>query len=328
MIELTSSQIKQIFPNASSDHLNEFEKQHSELFSKYVENVPFFLAQIGHESAGLSRLVENLNYSAQGLIKTWPTRFHNLVHARKFERNPELIANNVYANRMGNGSTASGDGWRFRGRGYIQLTGKDAYITVGNLIGVDLVNNPDFACDPKYALRVVCGVWSWKKLNGINDFVTVTRRINGGVHGLTDRQNWLRRIETIISNKSSSSSSSFDIFNIQRQLNMLGYREVGTIDGILGNRTRGAIIRFKTDNNMSGFSNIDDDLIKQLNLLTDNNLIKTIQTNIGTSCGTPDGIFGRMTRGCIENYKSNNNIQDSVVISDELLNSLGIKTNE
>jgi len=152
-----------------------------------------FLAQAAHESGNFKFLKENLNYSADSLLKVFPKYFKDKATADKYARNPEMIANRVYASRMGNGDEASGDGFKFRGRGYIQLTGKDNYKAFSNFIGEDCVANPDLVSD-KYPL--VSASWFFDKNNlwticdkGATDEVVtaVTKRINGGTHGILDR---------------------------------------------------------------------------------------------------------------------------------------------
>ena len=148
-----------------------------------------FLSQIAHESGHLVNVVENLNYGAAGLMSTWPTRFD--VHtSAKYARRPEQIANYVYANRMGNGNEASGEGWRFRGRGLIQITGADNYQLCGDALGYDLIAHPEFLEAPALAAR--SAAWWWRS-NGMNaladagDQRAVGRRINGGDNGQADR---------------------------------------------------------------------------------------------------------------------------------------------
>jgi putative chitinase len=152
-----------------------------------------FLAQAAHESGNFKFLKENLNYSADSLLKVFPKYFKDKATADKYARKPEMIANRVYASRMGNGDEASGDGFRFRGRGYIQLTGKDNYKAFSNFIGEDCVANPDLVSD-KHPL--VSASWFFDKNNlwticdkGAGDDVvtSVTKRVNGGVNGLSDR---------------------------------------------------------------------------------------------------------------------------------------------
>jgi putative chitinase len=165
--------------------------------AKFQINTPLrlahFLAQCGHESGGFRATQENLNYSAKGLNGIFKKYFPTLDSALPYERKPEKIANKVYANRMANGSEASGDGYRFRGRGYIQLTGKDNYTQFGKAIGEDILSNPDVVSG-KYALLSAAWFWSKNGLNnlsdgGANDAVvtTITKRVNGGTIGLADR---------------------------------------------------------------------------------------------------------------------------------------------
>lgn len=147
-----------------------------------------FLGQCGHESAGFSVLVENLNYKAESLCKVWPKRFPSLEMAQPYHRNPEKIANHVYANRMGNGDEDSGDGWAYRGRGLIQLTGRDNYRACGEALGVDLEANPEYVETPMYAALSAGWFWNKNHLNNVaSDITALTKKINGGTHGLEDR---------------------------------------------------------------------------------------------------------------------------------------------
>lgn len=148
-----------------------------------------FLAQTAHESAGFTAVRENLNYSAQGLMKTWPSRF-NSATATAYARQPEKIANKVYANRMGNGDEASGDGWRYRGRGLIQTTGKANYTKLAQYIKKTLQETIEYCETVEGAVESACFYWVSNNLNAIadtGDMTTLTRRINGGVIGLADR---------------------------------------------------------------------------------------------------------------------------------------------
>lgn len=167
--------------------------------------LPYFMAQAAHECAGFTRFVENLNYSAEGLRKTWPSRF-NRATAEAFARKPESIANYVYANRLGNGTELSGDGWRFRGRGIFQLTGRDNYRKYGQLIGIDLEGQPELAEDPTVAVRVAVMYWVQNRLNIFadhDDLFSITRAINGGLNGLEDRREWLTKTKRIFKEETS-----------------------------------------------------------------------------------------------------------------------------
>jgi len=165
--------------------------------AKFELNTPLrlahFLAQAGHESGGFRALNENLNYGAKGLRGIFGKYFKDDATAKAHERKPEKIANVVYANRMGNGNTASGEGWKFRGRGYIQLTGKDNYTAFGKAIKEDIISNPDLVAT-QYAL--LSAAWFFHK-NGLHKIADqgatdavvtlVTKRVNGGTIGLADR---------------------------------------------------------------------------------------------------------------------------------------------
>lgn len=149
-----------------------------------------WLAQCAHESLGFSVLVENLNYSAEALRRTWPTRFPDVATANAYARKPERIANRAYGGRMGNGPEDSGDGWRFRGRGLIQLTGRDNYRACGAALSVDLEADPDLLAAERYAALSAGWFWDSRALNAFadaGDVAGVTRKINGGTIGLVDR---------------------------------------------------------------------------------------------------------------------------------------------
>ena len=167
-------------------------EKYDELLKKFNIDTAFekaaFYAQVAHESANFSRYEENLNYSAEALMKTWPKRFDSaLAHA--YAHKPEKIANYVYANRMGNGNEKSGDGWRFRGAGFIQLTGKEMHSNFAQYMGISLLKVPDYFRTENGAMVSAC--WFWKK-NGlsafVDDFAALTRRINGGLVGLKERK--------------------------------------------------------------------------------------------------------------------------------------------
>lgn len=158
---------------------------------KNPKRIAAFLAQIAHESGGFNFVAENLNYSAKGLMGTFKKYFPTEDLAKQYERKPEKIANRVYANRMKNGDEASGDGYKFRGRGLIQLTGRDNYTRFAEALGISLEETISYLETPNGA--VVSAAWFWdnNKLNAYcdrDDFVGLTKRINGGTIGLADRQ--------------------------------------------------------------------------------------------------------------------------------------------
>ncbi len=164
---------------------------------KFAVNTPLrlahFLAQCGHESGGFKFKSENLNYSAEILRKVFPKYFPDIVVAKQYERKPEAIASRVYGGRMGNGPEATKEGFKFKGRGYIQLTGKDNYKAFDAAVEDDILANPDLVAT-KYPLLSAAWFWNSRKLNSIadqgatDDVVTkVTKLVNGGTIGLADR---------------------------------------------------------------------------------------------------------------------------------------------
>lgn len=153
-----------------------------------------FLSQCAHESGNFKLVRENLNYSTDGLRKIFPKYFPTIEVANKYARQPEKIANRVYANRMGNGDEASGDGWKYKGAGFVQLTGKDNYTAFDKFVDDDILANPDLVAT-KYPLMSAAFFFHKNKLWDICDkghshdvVVAVTKRVNGGVHGLEERQ--------------------------------------------------------------------------------------------------------------------------------------------
>lgn len=172
------------------------QEKYKSLFEKYglttKLRVSHFMAQIEHES-GLKPISENLNYSADRLLKIFPKYFNNekaLLYANK----PQLIANKVYANRMGNGNEASGEGWKYRGRGFIQITGKENYFRLANDTDLDCLKNPDLLLEEANAMVSALWFWNLKGLNSLadkDDIVGITKKINGGLNGLQHRKELL-----------------------------------------------------------------------------------------------------------------------------------------
>jgi len=171
------------------------------------KRIAAFLAQTAHESGGYTMLEENLNYSDVTMATVWPNRFAEMGPDKKpikengknkpnrfalaLHRKPEMIANVVYSNRMGNGTIESGEGWLYKGRGLKQLTGKDNYTRCGKAIGIDLVDRPELLLLPEYAALSAGWFWEANKLGAFadnDDFVGMTKKINGGTIGLADRE--------------------------------------------------------------------------------------------------------------------------------------------
>lgn len=160
------------------------------------EDMAEFVAQCAHESQELNRLQENLNYKSEQLMKVWPKKFPTLELANKYAANPHALANYVYANRFGNGDEASGDGWKFRGMGLIQVTFQYNYQVLGKALGLPLLDAPEILQTKQPAADSAALFWKAHGLNALasdGDFLSVTRAINPGLVGLTDRQAYLTR---------------------------------------------------------------------------------------------------------------------------------------
>jgi len=169
-------------------------KKAMEFYTLTPERAAHFFGQTAHETGEFKIFTENLNYSTKGLLTTFKKYFINEATAKPFERNPEKIANRVYAGRMGNGLSTSGDGWKFRGRGALQLTGKENYKAFSDYLGKpEIMTNPDLVATT-YSFESAMFFFDKNKLwsicdQGVNDttILTLTKRINGGTHGLDDR---------------------------------------------------------------------------------------------------------------------------------------------
>jgi len=193
---ITAEQFAHLFPRAQDPA--SWAESMNNVFPTYEIDTPHrvaaFLAQCGHESGGWTVFEENLNYSAQGLNSIFKKYFPTLESAQPYARKPEMIANKIYANRMGNGAPETGDGYKYRGRGPIQLTGKDNYRAFAKDMFDDwenLFENPDWVTsDRDFALMSAIWFWNKNKLNvqaDSGDIKLMTKKINGGYIGLEDR---------------------------------------------------------------------------------------------------------------------------------------------
>lgn len=166
------------------------------------ERIAGFLSQCAHESSHFTRLVENLNYSEKLLLQVFPKYFKNGAE-QLYGRKPEAIANVVYANRMGNGNTASGDGWRYRGRGLIQLTGKNNYVMFAKAIGKTLADTVEYVQTKEGALESACWFWKTRGLNAAadkKDVELMTKLINGGRNGIESRKQYFTHAMQVLNN--------------------------------------------------------------------------------------------------------------------------------
>lgn len=204
MNHVTLEQLQQLFPLTKKttlalyvDPLNFFMEE-GEITTR--DRICAFLSQVGVESGGLSVVKENLNYSAQGLLLTFKKYFPTKEIAQQYERIPEMIANRVYSNRMGNGPESSGDGWKYRGRGLIQVTGKNNYMQFANDRGLELQEAIDYLETPDGACESAVWYWSSRNINSAadeKDIVRVTKLVNGGLHGFDQRMAYYQTALTI-----------------------------------------------------------------------------------------------------------------------------------
>ena len=201
---ISSDQLQQIFSQSDASDIDEICGPLNAAMSEFHITSPreqaMFLAQCGHESGGFSVVQENLNYKAETLVKVFPKYFRD-VDPNDYAKQPEKIANRVYSNRMGNGDEASGDGYRYRGRGLIQLTGKDNYNACAAALKIDLHEDPDYLETAEGAAR--SAAWFWVH-NGLNkyadddDIVGCTKRVNGGTIGLEERMHYYQIAKSVL----------------------------------------------------------------------------------------------------------------------------------
>jgi len=202
IVRVTAEQLATLAPNARQSYKDSFAQADTVLatygINKNALRLAHFMAQVLHEVGGLTILIENMNYRAVRITQVWPSRFPTVASAEPFAHNPEKLANNVYGNRMGN--NLPGDGFRFIGRGLIQLTGRESYKKFGDRLGVDLTANPDLAFSAEWALKIAAEEWKASGCNALadaDDLRGVTRAINGGLIGLDSRREWLDKTKRI-----------------------------------------------------------------------------------------------------------------------------------
>lgn len=235
-----------------------------------------FMAQCLHETGGLTILVERGNYTARNLGDMWDSGNWHRYFANRDAcvamaeqcRRDEGVAlfSLVYGNRMGNGPPSTQDGWRYRGRGVLQTTGRDSYRRYGDRIGVDLVGQPDVLVEARHVLRPALADWVDKNLNvaaDSNDIEVVTQGINGGQVGISERKAWFARVWPYI-NGGAPVHKTLE-WRVQEALKAAGF-EVGTVDGVVGPKTRSAIVAFRTSRELTLRPDISDDLLRSLGL--------------------------------------------------------------
>jgi putative chitinase len=208
---ITPALLAMVLPKSNGNLANVWADHLSNACDKYQINTPkrvaMFLAQVLHESGNLSRVEENLNYTAGRLVAVFPKYFRTLEYAQTVVGNPSAIARRVYGGRMGNGAAPSNDGYSYRGRGLIQLTGKANYKAASDAMGVDFVNHPGLLCEPSYAASVAGWFFSAHGCNQFadrDDVLECTKAINGGMNGLEDRKKlWVKCTWLLCQDKTS-----------------------------------------------------------------------------------------------------------------------------
>lgn len=223
-----------------------------ELGANTDRRIASLIGQCSHESGGFKHRSENLNYSADGLQRVFRKYFPTPELAADYARQPEKIANRVYADRMGNGNEASGDGWRYRGRGYIQLTGKDNYRTFGTSLRIDLLANPEAAAVPATSWLLAVRYYASRRRSGktllewadADDERMITLGINGGTNGLEER-------EILVAKALSALSGKTPVIEWQSLLAHAGF-DPGTIDGLWGKNTKSAMDAAEAEYGLSG----------------------------------------------------------------------------
>jgi putative chitinase len=207
---LSVPMLRQIMPNLSADKASAYLPYILAGMAEFeIDNelrAAAYLSQLAHESSQLAHWVENLNYSPSRLCQVWASRFPTLAAAQPFAHNPEALANKVYNGRMGN-RVGTADGWKFRGRMPMQATGRDMYELLSEILGVDLVSNPDLCLKPEIAFRASAAIFAKiKNCNSLSDdlvkypnnFTIITKRINGGANGLAERLEFYKRARRVL----------------------------------------------------------------------------------------------------------------------------------
>lgn len=208
---LTAAMLTQIMPKLSQTKATEYLPHLLAGMAEFGINnelrIAAYLSQLAQESTQLTHWVENLNYSAARLCQVWPRRFPTIAEAALYAHNPEGLANKVYGGRRDLGNTQPGDGWRFRGRMPMQATGRGMYVTIGELLGIDLTSKPDISLQPEIAFRASACIFARiKNCNALadgliqnpNNLVLITKLINGGKHGLAERLEYYRRARRVL----------------------------------------------------------------------------------------------------------------------------------
>ncbi|MBR0855499.1 peptidoglycan-binding protein [Bradyrhizobium liaoningense] len=267
-----------LWPHASHELLAGIEARAPEVFAKYGFTplvIAIFMAQVTHECGAGRELVENLNYSSEGIVKTWPSRFASLAEAMPFAHQPQKLANKVYNGRMGN-RPGSNDGWSFRGRGGTNTTGHDGYFRLAQKMALDLLNDPDLVNRPDLFLEcavvdfVLCGCVPFAQRDDIRG---VTYHLNGGFIGLREREVLTRQWKTALiaehgqgalfpapvprpAGELGYGDAGFEVKGLQAELKAKGYG-VGKDDGQYHEATRGAVASLQLNHGLPATGVVD-----------------------------------------------------------------------
>jgi putative chitinase len=265
---LTAVQLNKIMPNADAapwlDHLN------NAMAAQDINNpmrMAAFLAHVAVESGELSIVAEKMGYSAERMMEVWPRRFPTTESAAPFAHNPEKLGSFVYADRLGNGPPSSGDGFRYRGRGLLQATGKDHYREASAALNVDLIAKPELLEQPELAAKEAA--WWWKKrgLNPVADaaqFRNSTVIINGGLTGYDKRVAFWRRALGVLGADPNVADTSDLVVEVQKALNALGAQPKLKEDGDWGPKSEAALDLFRAQAGLPAGDGIDDAVLAAL----------------------------------------------------------------
>jgi len=268
---ISDEQLHQIMPGCdAASWLPHLTKAMADYEINSAIRIATFLAHVAVESREMRELVEFLSYSAGRLTEVWPTRFPTAELAAPYAHNPEKLGNLIYANRLGNGVPASGDGFRFRGRGLLQTTGKDQYRVAGEALQIDLINHPELLEQPAWAARQAAWWWQKEGLNGVadnGDLKTSTLRINGGLTGYADRVVYWRRALQVLGAAQAQPDPTNQIVRVQKALNAklpeFRLRE----DGMWGPMSEAAADRFRAEAGLPAGQGVDAELLQALRIV-------------------------------------------------------------
>lgn len=255
-MRLTKKQLDQLLHRDSKNWYHLLDKYFNRYDINTDNRVAGFMCQTLHESDYYKRLTENLNYSAKRLNEVFPKYFARAGRdARQYHRQPEKIANVVYANRIGNGGIDSGDGWRFRGGGLMQLTGKSNYLTFAEDIRMALDDAAEYVRTPKGAVHSACWFWKTNNLNQYcdnRDVVGLSKRVNGGTNGLEDRiVLWNKTLYMLQNGLSPYSFSNLSLGSSGAEVKKLQYLLKLKPDGVFGPATRKAVQNWQIQNGLT-----------------------------------------------------------------------------